>query len=164
MLRYDTIPRPVRRALAEWVGRLADRLTGLKGQVKDAVVEAVGRTAAEAAEAALRALFGVGLQVPARRPASPPAAYDDWVDGPSRDPLDPWAEAPDDDAGYPRDDVAATLRRAAEVAPPPRDAWSWWAVVVTVLHGIAWGLRRHAPGSLVTAAAAVAGAALLLLD
>jgi hypothetical protein len=135
----------------------------LKEQVKNAVVEAVGRTAAEAAEAALRALFGVGLQVPLRRPASSPTADDDWEDGPSRDPLDPWAEIPVDDSDYPRDDVAANSRRAVGVVSPD-GGWSWRVVVVTALHGIVWWLKRHAPCSLVTAAAAVAGAALLLLD
>jgi len=141
---YDPGRRPPGRPLADWVGRLADRLTGLKAHVRGNVVEAAGRTVAEAAEAALRRLFAVG------RPPDPAPhwAHPGW--GPADDPDDPW-----DAAG-----------RDGDLDPAPRRTlprWSWRAVAVAGLHTLAWWLRR-APSPFLAAAATVAGAALLLLD
>ena len=130
MFATETVPRPVRRTLAEWAGRLADRLSDVRDQVRDAVIEAVGRTAAEAAEAALRHLFGVG-----RPPVPDPDRYAGWESS-----IDPWP-------GPPR-------------PAPPR---SWRAALSAGLHALAWWLRRG-PGPALAAAAAVAGAAVLLLD
>jgi hypothetical protein len=148
MFPVHSLPRSLRRALAEWIGRLADRLTGLKEQVQDAVVEAVGRTTADAAEAALRRLFGIGLPRPIALPT--------WSDADDPDP-DAWDEPP------PGIDPPS----APTPAPParrPAPGWSWRPVLVAALHAVAWWLRRHAAGPVVAAAAVVFGATVCLLD
>jgi hypothetical protein len=148
MFTVHSLPRSLRRTLAEWIDRLADRLTGLKEQVQDGVVETVSRTAAEAAEAALRRLFDIGHPRPIAAPA--------WSDADDPGP-DAWDETPHG-IGPPSAPVPA---------PPVRRhglGWSWRAVLVAALHAVAWWLRRRAAGPVVAAAAVVLGATVCLLD
>ena len=139
-----TLATAVRPVVLHWLRRLADRFSELKEQVRLGVIEAVGRTAAEAAEVALRAAFGV-----ARRydPAPP-----DW-------PPDEFADDPDDEC-------EAIERRPAPppVVAPARPRWSWRLTATAALQGLSWWLRRQAPQPLAAAVAALIGAALVLLD
>jgi hypothetical protein len=140
----DRILELVRPVVLPWLRRLADRLVDLKGQVRLAVIEAVSRTAAEAAEVALRSAFGVARRYDPGEPEWPPDEFDD----------DPAGEY-----------VTAERRVvAARAAEPARPRWPWRVIALAALQGLSWWVRRRVPQPLATAAVALIGAALVLLD
>ena len=141
----------IRRGPAgEWIARLTERLADVRAEIRRSIVEAVSRTAAEAAEGTLVRLVG-RWQFPAElrwadaEPPPPP------VYGPRREFYDePEVEEPEE--------LAEPEER---VAPPKR---RWRTILVAALHGLAWLLPRQCTSPAVATAAALVGAVVLLLD
>ena len=50
MFDLKTLSRPVRRILAEWVGKLIDRLMHFKGQLHDGLIRMLSTSIAETVE------------------------------------------------------------------------------------------------------------------
>jgi hypothetical protein len=148
MISPVKLPPVFQRLLVDWIRRLADRLWGIQDRIKEAVIEAVGRTAAEVTETVLRT-------------CAPPAAPE--IAGPpvyrTPDPADDWDN---DYAPSGSREVCRTVREE----PEPRSARRglWWAAMLAGLQAGVWWLQSHATGPVLTALAAVATASLLLLN
>ena len=141
-----------RGSVGDWIARLTARLGLVRDGIRRGIVEAVGRTAAEAAEGTLAELIG-RWQPPAAAP--PPAP------GPRRhsDDFDP-DDDPDDD----REEAEEPEEPETPPALPAPPAQCWWKVaLVAGLNGLAWWLpRRGASPALATAASLLSAAVLLL--
>lgn len=137
MMWDEMILRTVRPVISAWLARLADRVADLREQVRLGVIEAVGRTTAEAVEWLLQAAVGV-----ARRP-------------------EPTGRHPPDDF----DDAAVeAYRPRPPVTQPPRPAWVWRTALVTALHAAGEWLRHRVSPPVAAVATALIGAAVVLLD
>ena len=132
----------IRRGPAgEWIARLAERLADVRAEIRHSIVEAVSRTAAEAAEGTLAELIGRWQPVLETQPR---AIYEPRWDDDDEDDDDPEPE--------PEEPV---------IPPAPR---RWRALLVAALHGLAWLLPRQCTSPAVATAAAIVGAVVLLLD
>ncbi len=145
--------RSRRGFIADWIARLTARLGLVRDEIRRGIVEAVGRTAAEAAEGALSELIG-RWQPPAQAPAPAPAPR--W----HSDDFDPDGEIegdPDDDRDEPEEPEEPELLPA-----PPAQCW-WKVALVAGLNGLAWWLPRRGANPALTTAASLLSAAVLLL-
>ena len=138
---FATAPRVF---LGDWLARLTARLAIARDEIRRGIVEAVGRTAAEAAEGTLAELIGRWRPALETQPREiyEPRWDDDYDDGDDEDDPEPEPEE-------------------AVIARAPR---RWRALFVAALHGLAWWLPRRCPNPVVAAAAAIVGAVVLLID
>ena len=145
--------------VGDWIARLTARLGLVRDEIRRGIVEAVGRTAAEAAEGALSELIG-RWQPPATAPPPPLPPrwhFDDF------DPDGQFEDDPDDEfEGLEEREEAEDAKES--VALPARPAQCWWKVaLVAGLNGLAWWLpRRGASPALATAASLLSAAVLLI--